>query len=84
MDLQIDMNSQRRWDDSLLTKEEEDALCSSKRMAAIKRERIKEYTFSNRVYFCFLCSHISYMFTVLAESYFSNKTYTSKDMMTRT
>lgn len=47
-DIKIDLKSQRRWDDSLLTKEEENALCSSKRMAAIKRERIKEYTFSNR------------------------------------
>lgn len=47
-DIKIDVNSQRRWDDSLLTKEEENALCSSKRMAAIKRERIKEYSFSNR------------------------------------
>ncbi|KAM7476787.1 hypothetical protein LguiB_024030 [Lonicera macranthoides] len=47
-DIKIDSNSQRRWDDSILTKEEEYALFSSKREAAIKRERIKEYAFNHR------------------------------------
>ncbi|XP_017257446.1 protein IQ-DOMAIN 11 [Daucus carota subsp. sativus] len=47
-DIKIDLKSQRRWDDSLLTKEEENDLCSSKRMAAIKRERIKQFSFRNR------------------------------------
>ncbi|KAK8612358.1 hypothetical protein V6N13_092474 [Hibiscus sabdariffa] len=40
----VDINSQRRWDDSILTKEEADAMVLSKKEAAIKRERIKEYS----------------------------------------
>ncbi|GMY22593.1 protein IQ-DOMAIN 14 [Fagus crenata] len=44
----IDTDNQRRWDDSLLSKEEEDALFLSKKEAMIKRERIKEYWFSHR------------------------------------
>lgn len=43
------MNSQKRWDDSILTKEEENAMLCSKREAAMKRERIKEYAFNHRV-----------------------------------
>ncbi|KAD4982812.1 hypothetical protein R6Q59_002442 [Mikania micrantha] len=48
-DIKIDMNSQRRWDDSILTKEEEDAMLCSKREAAMKRERIKEYAYNHRM-----------------------------------
>ena len=48
-DLQIDTNNQRRWDDSVLSKEEADALFMSKKEAINKRERIKEYWFSHRV-----------------------------------
>ncbi|KAL1802663.1 hypothetical protein ACET3Z_031310 [Daucus carota] len=47
-DIKTDFNSQKRRDSGLLTKEEENILCSTRRMAAIKRERLKEYTFSNR------------------------------------
>ncbi|XVE90791.1 hypothetical protein DITRI_Ditri20bG0105100 [Diplodiscus trichospermus] len=43
--LQVDMNSQRRWDDSILTKEEADAMVLSKKEAAIKRQRMKEYIY---------------------------------------
>ncbi|KAK8484778.1 hypothetical protein V6N11_048073 [Hibiscus sabdariffa] len=42
--IKVDINSQRRWDDSILTKEEADAMVLSKKEAAIKRERIKEYS----------------------------------------
>lgn len=45
----MDSNSQRRWDDSLLSKEEGNALFLSKKEAVMKRERIKEYTFGQRV-----------------------------------
>ena len=45
----MDVNSQRRWDDSILTKEEADAVVLSKKEAAIKRERIKEYSYVHRV-----------------------------------
>ncbi|KAH7541941.1 hypothetical protein FEM48_Zijuj02G0020700 [Ziziphus jujuba var. spinosa] len=45
----VDTNSQRRWDDSLLSKEETDASFLSKKEALIKRERIKEYWYSHRV-----------------------------------
>ncbi|CAH1416556.1 unnamed protein product [Lactuca virosa] len=48
-DIKIDVNSQKRWDDSILTKEEENAMLFSKREAAMKRERIKEYTFNHRM-----------------------------------
>nr|GEU57972.1 hypothetical protein [Tanacetum cinerariifolium] len=48
-DIKIDMNSQKRWDDSILTKEEENALLCSKREAAMKRERIKEYAYNHRM-----------------------------------
>ncbi|XVF84103.1 hypothetical protein PTKIN_Ptkin16aG0547800 [Pterospermum kingtungense] len=46
--IKVDTNSQRRWDDSILTKEEADAMVLSKKEAAIKRERIKEYSFVHR------------------------------------
>ncbi|KAE8724362.1 protein IQ-DOMAIN 14-like isoform X4 [Hibiscus syriacus] len=46
--IKVDINSQRRWDDSILTKEEADAMALSKKEAAIKRERIKEYSYVHR------------------------------------
>ncbi|KAJ0448960.1 putative IQ motif, EF-hand binding protein [Helianthus annuus] len=48
-DIKIDMNSQKRWDDSILTKEEEGAMLFGKREAAMKRERIREYALSHRM-----------------------------------
>lgn len=47
-DIKIDVNSQRRWDNRFLSKEETNKLFSSKREAAIKRERIREYWLSHR------------------------------------
>ncbi|KAL8098307.1 hypothetical protein AgCh_031176 [Apium graveolens] len=47
-EIKIDLNTRRRWDDSLLTEEEKNDICSSKRTAAINRERIKEHSFGNR------------------------------------
>ncbi|KAK4841383.1 hypothetical protein QYF36_003539 [Acer negundo] len=46
--IKMDSNGQRRWDDSVLTKEEADALFVSKKEAIMKRERIKEYAFTHR------------------------------------
>ncbi|GMI72643.1 IQ-domain 11 [Hibiscus trionum] len=46
--IKVDINSQRRWDDSILTKEEAEAMVLSKKEAAIKRERIKEYSCVHR------------------------------------
>ncbi|XP_071735862.1 protein IQ-DOMAIN 11-like isoform X2 [Rutidosis leptorrhynchoides] len=48
-DIKIDMNSQKRWDDTILTKEEENAMLYNKREAAMKRERIKEYALNHRL-----------------------------------
>ncbi|XP_076916968.1 protein IQ-DOMAIN 11-like [Bidens hawaiensis] len=48
-DIKMEMNSQKRWDDSILTKEEEDTMLFSKRVAAIKRERIREYALNHRM-----------------------------------
>lgn len=45
----MDSYNQRRWDDSLLSKEDADALFLSKKEAVIKRERIKEYWHTHRV-----------------------------------
>lgn len=45
----MDLNGQRRWDDSVLTKEEAAAMSNSKKEAIMKRERIKEYAFNHRV-----------------------------------
>jgi len=45
----MDSNSERRWDDSMLLKEEVDASCMSKKEAVVKRERVKEYSFNHRV-----------------------------------
>ncbi|KAF4347635.1 hypothetical protein G4B88_009777 [Cannabis sativa] len=44
----MDCYNQRRWDDSLLSKENADALFMSKREAMLKRERIKEYWYAHR------------------------------------
>ncbi|KAL8500907.1 hypothetical protein ACS0TY_020480 [Phlomoides rotata] len=44
----VDLNSQKRWDDSTLTKEEIKALFLTKRDASIKRERSKEYYLNHR------------------------------------
>ncbi|XP_021609693.2 protein IQ-DOMAIN 11 isoform X2 [Manihot esculenta] len=46
--IRVDTNSQKRWDGSILTKEEVDTLFLSKKEAAVKRERIKEYAFNHR------------------------------------
>ncbi|XP_065865423.1 protein IQ-DOMAIN 11 isoform X2 [Euphorbia lathyris] len=46
--IKMDTNSQKRWDGSILTKEEAKALFLSKKEASIKRERIKEYSFNHR------------------------------------
>ncbi|XP_015570794.1 protein IQ-DOMAIN 11 [Ricinus communis] len=46
--IKMDTNSQRRWDGSIFTKEEAEALFLSKKDAAIKRERIREYAFNHR------------------------------------
>ncbi|KAI3445092.1 hypothetical protein Pfo_001757 [Paulownia fortunei] len=47
-DIKVDLNSQKRWDDSTLTKEELKALFLTKREASIKRERVKEYYLNHR------------------------------------
>lgn len=44
----IESDRDRRWDDSLLSKNDAKTLLVSKREAAIKRERIKEYALSHR------------------------------------
>ncbi|KAK7271426.1 hypothetical protein RJT34_27313 [Clitoria ternatea] len=44
--IRMDSNSERRWDDSILLKEEKDASCMSKKEALLKRERVKEYSLS--------------------------------------
>lgn len=46
--LKVDTNGQKRWDDSLLTKEEARAVVMGKREAALRRERIKEYAVTHR------------------------------------
>ncbi|KAM3358290.1 protein IQ-DOMAIN 11 [Capsicum galapagoense] len=47
-EIKIDLNSQKRWDNRILSKEEANKIFSSKREAAIKRERIREYWLSHR------------------------------------
>ena len=42
-DFQIDTRSQRRWDDSVLSKEEAVALFMSRKETVLKREQIKEW-----------------------------------------
>ncbi|KAL4018498.1 hypothetical protein IC575_022096 [Cucumis melo] len=45
--IKLDSNDQR-WDDSLLSKEEADAVFLSRKEAVIRRERVKEYLFAHR------------------------------------
>ncbi|CDP13851.1 unnamed protein product [Coffea canephora] len=47
-DIRIDTNSQRRWDDSTLSRDEANASSMNKRVASIRRERIKEYWLNHR------------------------------------
>ncbi|CAH2072848.1 unnamed protein product, partial [Thlaspi arvense] len=46
--LKVETNGQKRWDDSLLTKEEAKAVVMSKKEASLRRERIKEYAVTHR------------------------------------
>ncbi|CAF1884231.1 unnamed protein product [Brassica oleracea var. botrytis] len=46
--LKVDTNGHKRWDDSLLTKEEAKAVVMSKKEAELRRERIKEYAVTHR------------------------------------
>ena len=46
---QMDSNSEKRWDDSILLKEEVETTCMSKKEALLRRERIKQYSFNHRV-----------------------------------
>ncbi|KAJ7949276.1 Protein IQ-DOMAIN like [Quillaja saponaria] len=46
--IRVDSSCERRWDDSILLKEDADASHISKNEAASKRERIKEYMFNHR------------------------------------
>ncbi|KAG6579117.1 Protein IQ-DOMAIN 14, partial [Cucurbita argyrosperma subsp. sororia] len=45
--IKLDSNDQR-WDDSLLSKEEADAVFCSRKEAVVRRERVKEYLFAHR------------------------------------
>ncbi|KAL3622571.1 IQ-domain [Castilleja foliolosa] len=47
-DIKVHLNSQKRWEDSTLTKEELKDLFLTKREASIKRQRIKEYYLNHR------------------------------------
>ncbi|XP_015952906.1 protein IQ-DOMAIN 11 [Arachis duranensis] len=46
--IRMDSNSERKWSDITLLKEEVDASCIIKKEAVHKRERIKEYSFNHR------------------------------------
>ncbi|CAH8328038.1 unnamed protein product [Eruca vesicaria subsp. sativa] len=46
--LKVDTKGQKRWDNSLLTKEEAKAVVMSKKEASLRRERIKEYSVTHR------------------------------------
>ncbi|KAG8643083.1 hypothetical protein MANES_11G002000v8 [Manihot esculenta] len=46
--IRMDTNRQKRGDGSIMTKQEANALFLSKKEAAIKRERINEYSFTHR------------------------------------
>ncbi|OIV99665.1 hypothetical protein TanjilG_17475 [Lupinus angustifolius] len=46
--IRMDSNSERKWDDSTLLKEEVEAYCIIKKEATLKRERIREYSFNHR------------------------------------
>lgn len=47
-DIRVDLNSQNRWDESTLTREELKSSFLTKREAMIKRERIKDYYLNHR------------------------------------
>ncbi|XP_068344796.1 protein IQ-DOMAIN 11 [Pyrus communis] len=46
--IRMDSNSQRRWDDSVTSQKEAEAMFLSKKEAMLKRERIREYSYSHR------------------------------------
>ncbi|XP_010557836.1 PREDICTED: protein IQ-DOMAIN 14-like isoform X2 [Tarenaya hassleriana] len=46
--IKVDTDSQKRWDDSLMTKEVAETLVMSKKEAALRRERIREYAVTHR------------------------------------
>ncbi|KAL5143402.1 Protein IQ-DOMAIN 14 [Glycine soja] len=46
--IRMDSNSERKWDESTVLKEEVDTSCTSKKETILKRERIKEYSFNHR------------------------------------
>ncbi|RDX58425.1 Protein IQ-DOMAIN 14 [Mucuna pruriens] len=46
--IRMDSNSERKWDESTVLKEEVDTSCISKKESVLKRERIKEYSFNHR------------------------------------
>lgn len=46
--IRMDSNSERKWDESTVLKEEVDTSCITKKEAVLKRERIKEYSFNHR------------------------------------
>lgn len=52
---QVETNGPKRWDDSLLTKEEAEAVVMSKKEASMRRERIKEYAVTHRVSILYTC-----------------------------
>ncbi|CAH9122952.1 unnamed protein product [Cuscuta epithymum] len=47
-DIKIDVNSNKRWDNRIFSKEEANAMFLSRMDAAIKRDRIKEYWLTHR------------------------------------
>ncbi|KAK4285434.1 hypothetical protein QN277_002131 [Acacia crassicarpa] len=47
--IKMDSNSEKRWDDSILLKEEVETTCMSKKEALLRRERIKQYSFNHRM-----------------------------------
>ncbi|TKY67939.1 IQ-DOMAIN 14 [Spatholobus suberectus] len=46
--IRMDSNSERKWDESTVLKEEVDTSCISTKETVLKRERIKEYSFNHR------------------------------------
>jgi len=74
----MDSNSQRRWVDSILSKEEAEALYLSKKEAMIKRERIKDYSFSHRVNSFALCSSDIYFSNLGSTTEFSTGNFFQK------
>ncbi|XP_042006943.1 protein IQ-DOMAIN 12-like [Salvia splendens] len=47
-DIKVDFNSQKRWDESALTKRELKPLLLTKREASIKRDQVREYYLNHR------------------------------------